>query len=241
MDELNTTLSRQSKTGPSGGGRVVRHEQPLPYHAEASDAATNLRLTLKGWSGWVLEQQANQGIHTRPPFPAKTDVLSRFLLTHLAWLTAQPEAPDAYTQIRAAYRDARRAIDTAPAMQTLGLCGATFNGIECENPLRAPVEALEVHCTVCGLTWDIADRKDAMLSEAFDQYATATEASRMFPDLTPRRITDWVRQGFLSSAGDRPSEDGRRNRPVYIVAHVSRLVNMARVGQKLSNIEKVAS
>lgn len=236
MDELNTTLARQSKTGPSGGGRVVRHEQPLPYHAGASDAATHIRLTLKDWSGWVLEQQANQGIFTRPPFPAKTDVLSRFLLTHLGWLTAQPEGPDAYTQIRAAYRDARRAIDTMPGTITLGICGATFAGVECENQLRGREEQPEVTCQVCGTCWDVADRREGMLSEAWDVAVTATEASRMLP-VTAAQVSAWASRGLIDPAGERAPAHGMRPRPVYIVAHVWRLARLRATGQKLTNIE----
>jgi hypothetical protein len=225
LEDLTTTLTRQARTGTTSGRGTG--ETPLAYHAGASEAHTNLRLTLKHWAGYTLERRADQGVHVQPPFPAKADRLASFLLTHLDWLADQPEAPEAHHAIRGAYAKCRRVVDTAPNMVTLGRCGATFSGVECENPLRARDTVTEVTCRVCSTVWDIQDRRDAMLQEAWDVAVTATEASRMFPDLTADRVRKWRDRGHITETGG-----------TYVVAHLARLARMHATGQRLTHIDK---
>ena len=228
LDDLNVTLTRQARTAPRTGGRST--ENPLPFHVGASEAATGLRLALKGVCNWVLEKHADEGRRIAPPFPAKSDRLAAFLLTHAGWVADQADGPDHIRTTKAAYRECRRVVDTAPNMITLGQCGATFAGVECTEPLRAPDTAAYVTCPVCTCEWDIEDRRHGMLEEAVDQHVTATEATRIL-DLEARRITDWVRRGHLTPTGTR---DGR---PLYVVAHVARLHRLASTGARLTNID----
>jgi hypothetical protein len=230
LEDLTTTLTRQAKTAPAGGGRGSG-EKPLPYHVGASEAGNSLRLILKDWCGYTLENLADQGIRAQPPMPATAQRLASFLLVHAAWLADQPEAGDALREIRAALNECRRVTDAAPEMLTLGECGNDTEGVVCTEPLRAVKGSVTTTCRTCGAQWPVQERREWMMGQAVHVEVTAMEATRVLP-IEVRRITDWVARGHLDPVGLRGSK------PVYALAHVQRLHKLSTLGQKLTNINK---
>lgn len=236
LEDLTTTLTRQAKTAPAGGGRGSG-EKPLPYHHGASEAAAALRGILKDWCGYTLENLANQGHRVAPPMPATAQRLASFLLVHVGWLADQPEGADALREVRAALNECRRVTDAAPEMVTLGECGSELDGVLCTEPLRAVKGSITTTCRTCGSQWDVAEKREWLLSQATNVHVTATEATRMLP-VTTAQLTTWAARGLLDSVGERRPRPGLRARPVYALAHVQRLHKLSTLGQKLTNINK---
>ena len=226
--ELTTTVTRQAKTRSTGN--APSGEKPLPFHHGASEAYTALRSTLKNWSGWVLGKLADEHIYARPPLPATPERLATFLLAWVDWLSRRDEAPAFYAELVDRVRRAQTMVDNAPDMVTLGPCGATHEGQECTEPLRAVAGRPEVTCRTCGNTWDVQERRDWMLGQARTVTITALEASRMFPDTAPHQVNNWRKRGHLDTAG---THNGQH---VYHLSHVHRLVRLRATGAKLSNI-----
>ena len=54
VDELDTTITRQAVLGEKGGPRAA--EKPLPFNAQASEAAWVLRNTLSTWARVLTEE-----------------------------------------------------------------------------------------------------------------------------------------------------------------------------------------
>lgn len=228
MDDLDTTLTRQARTGTIGaGGRSA--ETPLAYHAGASDEARALRDLLKDQTSYVLEKLADEGRMVAPPMPATAQRLASFLLTHLDWVAAHDIAGDNLRELDAAIKACRRVIDLAPDLVTLGVCGGDDGA--CDAPLRAVKGRPTTRCKVCGAEWDVEERRAELLAQANDVQVTAVEATWVLP-IETRRITDWARAGHLDPVGQ------RNGRPVYALAHIARLHHLSKHGQRLSNITK---
>lgn len=185
LDELETTLTRQTATGGRNGGRGT--EKPLPFDQGASEALDVLRGTLEAWG---------REVGTRGTALA--------LLGHLEHLFHHPCAADAVEEVGAACRNALRAIDHHRELVYAGRCGA-----DCPDELYARPGRPTVTCRTCGTEHLVGERQREMLEALQARLCTVREITRLaawsgeFPDSrrTENLLNQWVRRGNLVAAG----------------------------------------
>lgn len=232
LDDLETALTRQARKRPARGS-VAADGPPLPYDERASEAARDLRTLLKDWVSLVAEGLADEGRFVKLQMPATAKSLSSWLLHHTGWIARHDTAPDAYSEIVGAVNNIRRTIDIAPDMRYVGPCGGDVEGVECVETLYATEGADTVRCRTCFTVWDIADRLNHATTQSTTVAQTAVTISRALTlgglPLETSRIRKWAQRKHLVAVGVGP-----RGAPTYIVAHVSRLINLYETGQKLS-------
>lgn len=232
LDDLDTTLTRQARKRPTRGS-VSSDGPPLPYDERASEAARDLRTLLKDWVSLVAEGLADEGVFVALPMPATAKSLSSWLLHHTRWIATRETAPDAYSEIVGAVNNIRRTIDIAPDMVYVGPCGSEVEGVECAETLYATEGADTVRCRTCTTVHDIAARYAYAAANAEHTTATAITLTRSLrlgdEPLKTDRIYQWARRGHLQAAGTGP-----RGAPTYVVAHVTRLIQLSETRQKLS-------
>lgn len=109
VEQLAITITRQDRLG--AGPRISRGKttQPLPYNANASEAADNLHWELTGWVRRVCEQR-NLTYDSRN----NTISLARWLRRWIIALALTEGAEAALIDIEAAVSEARHAIDRPP-------------------------------------------------------------------------------------------------------------------------------
>lgn len=232
LDELDTTMTRQTRTRPARGNQTSEGP-PMPYNVRASETARDLRTLLKDWVSLVAEGLADEGRFVALPTPATAKTLSSWLLHHTGWLARHDTGPDAYTEIVGAVNNIRRTIDIAPDTTYVGPCYSMVDGVECQETLYAVTGTTSVKCRSCGTDWDTQTRTLETLAHANTIAQDATTLSRSFAlkgiALDTGRIKTWTNRGHLTPAGT--SHRGHRT---YIVAHVARLVQLYESGTKLT-------
>lgn len=119
----------------------------------------------------------------------------QFVARHADWLMHRPEAETAYDELTAAMQGALRAIDTTVGRRYVGPCSV------CSRDLYAEAGAVTVECRPCRMTYDMAERRELLLTAAEDRIATAAEISRAVTNLwepvTSDRIRQWAARGRL--------------------------------------------
>lgn len=119
----------------------------------------------------------------------------RYVARHADWLMHRPEAEQAYDELVAAAQGVMRAIDTSVGQRYAGPCSV------CSRDLYADTGASAVECKPCRMTYDMAERREFLLTAAEDRIATAAEISRAVTDLgepvTSDRIRQWAARGRL--------------------------------------------
>lgn len=232
LDELDTTMTRQTKTRPARGNQTS-DGPPMPYNVKASDSARDLRVLLKDWASLVAEGLADEGKFVALPTPATAKTLSSWLMHHVTWLSHHNTAADAYSEIVGAVNNIRRTIDIAPDTRYIGPCYSVIDGVECPETLYGTEGTDDVKCRTCGTTWDARARTLEALAHAETIAQDATTLSRSFAlkgiALDTDRIKKWGQRKHLVAAGK-----SHRGYPTYIVAHVARLVTLYEAGTKLT-------
>jgi hypothetical protein len=232
LDELDTTMTRQTKTRPARGNQTSEGP-PMPYNVRASETARDLRTLLKDWVSLVAEGHADEGRFVALPTPATAKTLSTWLLHHTGWLSRHTTGPDAYTEIVGAVNNIRKTIDIAPDTTYVGPCYSMVDGVECQETLYAVTGTTTVKCRSCGTDWDTQTRTLETLAHAGTIAQDATTLSRSFAlkgiALDTQRIKTWTNRGHLT-----PHGTSHRGHRTYIVAHVARLVQLSEAGTKLS-------
>lgn len=150
VDDLNTSLSRQGRTGGASIGFVSNgaDEQPLPIDTGAMEAGFRLRDVLASWARCLWEENRNpelhcsacgveQALHAEGPSPVdrhwyyavptlnvenRIVPLARWLMRHAGWIAMHPAADDIVDEIGECIRLAWRALDTAPDKVYIGTC-----------------------------------------------------------------------------------------------------------------------
>lgn len=224
-EQLDITLSRQSRTAPRAYGSRSR-ETPVAFDPRASEVAGHLRAILVSWARMVIEERG----WPDPPFgpkcwpsrrcahasclrigeysapPNELVGIGRYLLGQSNWLRHHPAASDALEEITTAIRAARQAVDAAPEMLTVGPCDPKgLHGDPCTQELRVRAGREFVECAACGLTWRVADRREYLVEAAQELLVTAYVLSRFLAaygePLNRRRITRWADAGHIVSHG----------------------------------------
>ena len=194
VDELMTTLARQTSTGARSGPRSS--ETPLPYSTAASDAMRLLHSTL--WP-WVRE-----GLETHPQVPVSDNVigLAAALMYLGGWLAAHPNGYEAIDEIAYAVDQGRAAIDRAPDLVYAGTCDTD----DCGAELYTVAGRSGVLCPVCGALRNVNAWRLAQLEKAADRHLTLAEMTRAISEsseetISRKRLEGWVRRGRLIRAG----------------------------------------
>jgi hypothetical protein len=215
--DLDTVKARLTRYGGSGGGRGG--EKPLPvdarflgWEADGSrlqDAAKN---TIATWTRVVLDERHilagpthDACLHvscsiTRRSRPPRDDVVSccRYLLGHADWIRTKDWAPEILDELDDLEAQLRRMVDRPADKWFAGPCDG------CERDLYAKVGAKTVDCADCDRSYDIEARRAALLAEAEDYLANATELARAVSwlgsePLTAARIWKWAERGRITA------------------------------------------
>lgn len=227
VSELETTRSRQSRTGSAGVGVTSRaSERPLPWDERAARATARLRLALVNAARVVLEQHPGRPGGPRCPdcehpsclayqlqAPVNTlPAVAGWLLHHIEWLRHQPEAPDIRTNIEGAIGRVRRVIDRRPDVSYLGPCGEQVDPwtdprgktrTDCPAELYANAGDQHVDCRGCTAQHNVELRKAWLLAAAEQQLETASvisqAVSRLGQTVTASMIRGWAFRGRLAA------------------------------------------
>lgn len=228
--ELDVTLTRQGRTGLPVGSTSGSPSKPLPFDERASAVLGDLRAILVGWVRLCVEEHLAPG-RARPSeaisgsawgdsLPEDTfEALAAFLTVRVEALRHHPAGEEAVDEITAVVRRARNVVDVAEARWYAGRCA-------CGMDLYARASAAGIVCPGCATTYDVAERRAALLRSVEDVLATTTEISRAVTsfahELTPGAIRAYVQRGRLVAKGT------RGGKPVYRVGDVLELVVAAR-------------
>lgn len=182
LDDLDDVIRRQVRFTDNPGARTT--ERPLPYNPAASEVRAVLDGTLIFWTTSIGEVRGHR-TGTSPLLMA--DYLER----HVPWLRAQASGPEAFDELSAAIRQARRATDRPADRHYLGKCSATcvLSDIEgggvfvCDADLFARDGDEVATCRACGADYPVADRRRWLLEQADDQLLPARELARAIDGL----------------------------------------------------------
>lgn len=219
LGEIETTRTRQARTGDNGGRKSA--ETPLPWLEAAATASDNLTASLTMWAQYVADDLSIGTDYHHKPVEA-----SRFILTRSTYLRHAEAAPQARLSLNAAVNQAHAVIDLGPELLYAGPCdpAGEFHGGEFEEELRGPcktdlyarADKAEVECNRCHLIWSVHDRREFLLESAEEQLVTASVLSRFLSaygePLTRDRIYQWANRGQLAKHGTNKAGD-----PLYKV------------------------
>ncbi|MCF7550990.1 hypothetical protein [Pseudonocardia sp. WMMC193] len=208
--ELRVTLTRQAVSSAVGDSTS---DAGLPYAEAAADLYWIAGETLRVWAFDVARIVGYQ-----PAYPDRTAHLAGWHIAHRQVLRHLPDIAQMHDETRWLARTMRTAIYGPGPLQSLGPCDT------CGRALGAAAGQAAVTCPGCGAVYDVPTRRRALLSEAKEQLLTATELSRVMPELLgdqlaelkTERIRKWASRGRLVQ---RP---GRR----YRVGDVLTLLNV---------------
>jgi len=217
--DLDTVKGRQTRYGGSGGGRGG--EKPLPVDLrflgvweDGSMLQEATKNTIGTWARVVLEERSVLAgpahvacLHVscsiaRRSRPPRDDVASccRYLLGHADWIRTKDWAPEILDELDALEAQLRRIVDRPADKWFAGPCDG------CDRDLYAKVGAKSVDCKECDRVYDIAIRRAALLAEAEDYLANATELARAVSwlgsePLTAARVWKWAERGRITVKG----------------------------------------
>lgn len=233
-DELQTTITRQAKTGGGVGSRSA--EKPVPFHVEASAAAGVVADTVGAWAreftdrpviGPTCPDRCAHGSCTAIRVlrqPAGVPGMAWRLLAAVGRIRHDRQAAAAHDELVHCQKLIRWTIDRAPDRWYAGRCGLPDDKEQCPGELYAVAGAKYVRCPVCGTDYYVADRRAWLLAAAQDALLTAAELSRALPNLldqqlSPGTIRSWASRGQLAAHAT-----DREGRPLYRVGDVVDLV-----------------
>jgi hypothetical protein len=227
--ELNTTITRQARTGYRVGSRAA--EVGLPYNDGAAAVRDDLHNVLSTWvrdlwescGPWREAPTGETGPDSTPVVEWVLDSLdlddtlpemAAWLHRHPSWIDQHPAAGELVDEIGDAVDRARRAVDLPPARVFCGPCP------DCGADLYVRLKRAVVACRECGARHDVEARRDALLDAARRAEATAAEIARALPTLLGRELSantvrTWARAGKLTRR--KPDERGRSR---YLVGEV---------------------
>jgi len=212
LDELDVTITRQSRMVAANGARPT--ERPLPYAVEASRAHAALAEALTRWAGVYGVARFGTGI-ARSGAPR---ACARYLVAMLPAVARHPDAGQMSNELGRHAERGRRMIDRPPDVMYVGICSAGG----CDRDLYAHVDAPMITCPQCGAGHDVAERRQVMLNAVEDELATTVEIVRAVatygPDgavLRVATVSKWRQRGRLVIRGV-----SRRGEPLYRVGDV---------------------
>jgi hypothetical protein len=230
-EDLETTLTRQAKTGPTNPPVRGKGETPLPYHEAASEVKTQLVRAVRHWKAVFMA--ANP--HLLDPGTSVPQVCA-WLAGFPALLASLTDAPGMHSDFQALagkHGQIQRVINIAPDRVFLGICSAWVEGFD--YPCTAEVYALEGRdwavCAWCKTEHNVSERRGKMLEQVGREVVNSVSASRLLasfgikvPSPTIRSWTQrrnvrgkWIEPRLF------PHSNDKLGKPLYLVADVHRL------------------
>jgi len=210
--------------------------QALPFHLGASTVRAEVGNTISTWARVILEERGME----LPPIPeppigpvcnpteckhesctvirwhvkdSEITHAAKFIAAHVWWLRHRPEAPEAYSDLVAIASQLERIIDNPPTLKYAGPCNI------CRKDLYAREGAGQVECRPCGMTYDMAGRREWLLECAEDRLERASLIAQAVTDLgspiSADRIRKWAQRSQLI-----PHATDRLGRPLYRIGDV---------------------
>jgi hypothetical protein len=153
---LQVTIRRQDATSSAIGGGATGSKPCI--NLDAHDKGETLASLLNGWAASLALDY-----RIRPAVRA-----AQFLADHLGMVTREDWAGDLAQELAESLADCRRATDRALEVLSLGVCG--FG--ECPGIVTAIVGGRTGRCRDCGGVWDVHERQQWLIGEAW--HATAS-------------------------------------------------------------------
>jgi hypothetical protein len=143
-----------------------------------------------------------------------------YLATRTHWLAHHQAAEEAFDELEHVVGLIETTIDIPVAGTYAGPCNV------CRADMYAKPDAQTVECRPCNLTYDMAARREWLLSSAEDRLERSTDVARALVaygrSITRKRIDVWASRGQLPAKGKDAS-----GRPLYRVGDVIALLNHA--------------
>lgn len=198
LTDLRVTAARLDHvafTATRGGG----YGRGLPMNLGAIEAAAVLSKAAGPWRSWQAKA-----------IGAK------------AWAVAYLE------NLEAAMGSAVRVVDLPAELIHIGACGSLLENdqgepVECYQELFVTADAWNTRCEVCGVTWDVKQRREDAITSAWDVLAPAPVVVRALASqgvrITPKHLENWQRLGHIAQLCDVDTrEAGYHVAEVYTVA-----------------------
>lgn len=121
-----------------------------------------------------------------------------------------PQAAEIVSGIGYVIKAAYRAIDRMQERQYMGQCLFEEDGLTCHAEVWARPGAHQVTCTQCGITHEVAERREWLLEKAEDMIVTPREASRYVGEVGGLEVRQQQIRNYLDRKriAVRPSPDG---------------------------------
>lgn len=197
--DLDITLSRQAKIGSGGkSGKGGAHER-FPIGMGAVDPRWVLENVLTTWIRDITGDTWRPALGTHP-----TQAAAAHLLIEIPAIRRHPAVEELVDEITDAIRLARRTVDRPAEQAFVGPCLAKFEDVTCTEDLYARPWSSHVTCKVCGITHEVADRRQWLLDQAEDRIVTVREAAQWVGmvgqiHVTEDRIRGYIRRGTLGT------------------------------------------
>lgn len=246
--EVEAAIAKLVRHGGFEGG--ARDRRPLPVDLDASnraaaignavataarDVAESRGIPLPPRPARTLGPQCRSGISCghgsceviRGRRDVGVAIAARWLRGQLEWLRHQRQAAEVFADLENAATDLIRMVAGPLPRWFAGQCWEPIEGVDehgqpkrCANELYAAPGATTVHCRDCGMTHELAYRKEWLLREANNTLAHAELIARALTalgvdDVTPARVRGMARHGRLVAHGT-----DRAGRPIYKVGEV---------------------
>lgn len=215
--ELNVTITKQDRIGDrSPGGQV---EPPLPFNVGASEVGWVLRNTLYAWVRVTA-------MHRLTPMPTGSDSIGQLAVSlrpRINWLRHYEHGPDAVVEIVQAAQTVRRVIDRPPALWYAGPCNTTVGNTTCMSELYAHAGAVRVICRECRSVYDLAARREWLLSQVEDQLMHSIAIAALAQHLGVK-VADSTIRGYAAKGRIVAHARDVRNRPLYRIGDVLEIV-----------------
>lgn len=219
LDDLQTTITRQSRTSKGGGGKPTKaSEAPLPFDVHASEV---LDRTRNGMSTWIRHVCEVRGVPLPaigdPLRPASNGAMATWLVTHIQSILADEWAPQLLADLKQLQYELRAAVDNRE-YRYAGPCTAVLQMGEvyevspdvvairpttretCGAPLRVRTGGKTITCRTCGAEYDLAERMVTVLAKIRGEMATGQDAAYLLSDALQTRIT-WASIRKMEHAG----------------------------------------
>jgi hypothetical protein len=129
------------------------------------------------------------------------EAMAEWLALRPSWLAEHAAAGELQEELVSAIAECWRVIDRPADLWYAGPCGEDG----CEGEVYGHPESALARCRICGLAWDMTERRDWLLHCAEHVELTAAELSKALPGLldrplSPETIRTWYRAGRIVPA-----------------------------------------
>lgn len=198
--ELDTAITRQVAYADKTTHIARPAETPLVFSEDASEAAYVLLDTLRTWAHQIATNR-----HRPWPGEGRAPHFATWIDKHLIDLALCEDAPEAFDEICAAWKQAKQAIDRPPQLAFLGRCQSNTPGMNCPGLYARPGKET-ITCRNCGKVCNVSEMQDQLRTEIRGRQYTAVELASALTICTGtqvpfERIRNWIRRDTLVPTG----------------------------------------